>query len=266
MDDWPSTINKPGLLYSYWKKRTDISFKKLMDEASVLLSIGDAMSEEYKRRYNKDFVPFHNPIEIENWLPFSRKNWETRDRFTILYAGRLGNGVNNSIADIARAVNSLCSSNTNIVFELQTPDPAALQKIVQLNENIKWVRPLDYSRLPEKFASVDMLVIPFDFDENSLTFLRYSFSTKIPEYMISGTPVLVYADKQTALARYAMKEKWAHVVTENNPEKLKEAIREMYHNSSLRKEYAERAKKIAIRNDSAEVVRENFRKCLSLSL
>ena len=263
MDDWPSTVNKPGLLYLYWKKILDDEFKEILDQTSVFLSIGDSMSEEYKKRYNKNFIPFHNPIEIEKWLPYSKKDWEIHGNFTILYAGRLGNGVDNTLADIADAVNDLCSSYANVVFELQTPDISALQKIVKLNEHVKWVHPIDYSELARKFASVDLLVIPFDFDEKSIAFLRFSFSTKIPEYMISGTPVLVYADRQTALVKYALKGEWAYVVTDNNQETLKKSIREIYLDSSLRRQLAERALKIVLQNDNAEVVRENFRKCLN---
>jgi glycosyltransferase involved in cell wall biosynthesis len=264
MDDWPSTVNKPGLLYWYWKKSLNNELINLLDQSSVFLSIGDSMSEEYKKRYGKDFIPFHNPIEVEKWLPYSKTDWEINGKFTILYAGRLGNGVNNSIVDIANAVMDLCSSDTDLIFELQTPDISALQKIVTLGEHIKWMQPIDYSELARKFASVDLLVIPFDFDEDSLAFLRYSFSTKIPEYMISGTPVLVYADRQTALAKYAAKGEWAYVVTDNNREILKNSIKELYLNSSLRRQLAEKALKIVMQNDNAEIVRENFRKCLSV--
>jgi glycosyltransferase involved in cell wall biosynthesis len=262
MDDWPATINKPNLLYSYWQKVLDNEFKKILNQASVFMSICDTMSEEYKRRYNKDFTPFHNPIELGKWLPYSRTNWEFTGNFTILYAGRLGYGVNDSIVDIANAVNDLCSAYPNIVFELQTPDISLLKKIVKLNENIKWMPPIAYSALASKFASVDMLVIPFDFDDDSLAFLRYSFSTKVPEYMISGTPVLVYAHQQTALVKYALKEEWAYVVTENKSEALKNSIKEMFLNISLRKQLAEKAMKVVVQNDNADIVRENFRKSL----
>jgi glycosyltransferase involved in cell wall biosynthesis len=262
MDDWPTTINKPNLLHSYWQRVLDNEFKNIINQASVLMSICDAMSEEYKKRYNKDFTPFHNPIEIGKWLPYSRTNWEITGNFKILYAGRLGNGVSNSIADIANVVNDLCSFYPNIVFELQTPDISLLKKTVKLNENIKWMPPIAYSDLASKFASVDLLVIPFDFDDDSLAFLRYSFSTKIPEYMISGTPVMVYAHEQTALVKYALKEKWAYVVTENKSETLKNSIKEMFLNYSLRKQLAEKALKVVVQNDNADLVRENFRKSL----
>lgn len=265
MDDWPSTINKPGLLYSYWKKRTDYTFRDLLVKSSVFMSIGDAMSQEYKRRYNIDFIPFHNPIAIDQWLPFSKTNWDAGETFTILYAGRLGNGVSDSVGDIVNAVNDLNTSGFSIVFELQTPDILQLHKNISLNDHIKWTAPIPYSDLAKKFASVDMLVIPFDFDKSSIAFLRYSFSTKVPEYMISGTPVLVYADKQTALADYASRGEWASLVTEKSIAALKESIKELYLNESLRRRLGEKARKMVVLTEDAEIVRENFRKCLTLN-
>ena len=54
----------------------NIEFRNLLDKSSALMSICDAMSEEYKIRYNKDFIPFHNPIEIEQWLEYARTQWD----------------------------------------------------------------------------------------------------------------------------------------------------------------------------------------------
>ena len=84
MDDWPLTINKPGILYFYWQKIIDKEFRQLMAKPSILMSICDAMSDEYKVRYNKNFIPFHNPIDINFWKPAIAKNYIVKDKFTIL--------------------------------------------------------------------------------------------------------------------------------------------------------------------------------------
>jgi hypothetical protein len=55
------------------------------------------------------------------------------------------------------------------------------------------------------------------------------------------------------------------VVTDNNEMVLMQAIEELYSNVALRKELAERARKIAIQNEDAMIVRENFRKNLLLN-
>ena len=82
--------------------------------------------------------------------------------------------------------------------------------------------------------------------------------------MISGTPILVYADKRTALAKYAIRDGWAYLVSDNDEALLTQALEELYSNLSLRKELAGRAKKVAIQNEDAILIRENFREKLLL--
>ena len=72
--------------------------------------------------------------------------------------------------------------------------------------------------------------------------------TKSPEYMISGTPILVFADKKTALAKYAKEGKWAYTVTEYNKAVLKQALLELNSNILLRRNLAERAMTMAVQN------------------
>lgn len=260
MDDWPLTVNKPGLLYFYWGKIINNEFRRLLDKASVLMSISDAMSEEYRIRYNKQFIPFHNPIDIKYWKPATEKDFSIKDTFTILYAGRIGWGIEKSIAEVAAAVNDPQIIKKNIIFEIQTGDIDTLSKAVVFNDNVKWKEPIAYSKLPEKFSSVDLLLMPQDFDEKSVRFLKYSYPTKASEYMISGTPILVYGDIRTGLTKQAMQDKWAYVVTENNTAALVKALLEIYKNPALRKELSQTAQKISLEKEDAEVVREKFRK------
>jgi len=263
MDDWPSKITQPGLFSSYWKRRIDKEFRNLLDKSSALMSICEAMSEEYKERYGKDFIPFHNPIEINNWLPFARTQWKVEEKFTILYAGRIGRGMKNSIVEMGIVANDLYQSGVNVVFEIQSPDNDKLANLLEPNECIRFVNPIEYSELPKKFSSVDLLFLPEDFDTDSVEFLKFSIQTKVAEYMISGTPILVFADKKTALAKYALQDNWALVVTENKRSALTEALNKLINNQELRRQLSTKAKETAIKNEDAEVVRTNFRKVLS---
>jgi glycosyltransferase involved in cell wall biosynthesis len=262
MDDWPSKITQPGLFSSYWKRRIDKEFRNLLYKSSALMSICEAMSEEYKERYHKDFVPFHNPIEINNWLPFARTQWKAEEKFTILYAGRVGRGMKNSIVEMGIVVNELHQSGINVVFEIQSPDYDKLANLLEANDCIKFVNPIDYSELPKKFSSVDLLFLPEDFDTDSVEFLKFSIQTKVAEYMISGTPILVFADKKTALAKYALQDNWALVVTENKRSALTKALNELINNQDLRRQLSAKAKETAIKNEDAEIVRTNFREVL----
>lgn len=83
--------------------------------------------------------------------------------------------------------------------------------------------------------------------------------------MISGTPIIVYADKRTALARYAGRDGWAYIVSENDETLLVKAFEELYSNVSLRKELSHKARLAAIQNEDALIVRDNFRKTLLMN-
>jgi glycosyltransferase involved in cell wall biosynthesis len=263
MDDWPSKISQPGIFYHYWKRRINKEFRNLLNKSSALMSICEAMSEEYKERYGKDFIPFHNPIEIDNWLPFARTQWNLEKTFTILYAGRVGRGIMNSIVQMGIVVNNLHKSGVNVAFEIQSPDNDKLANLLEANDCIKFVNPIAYSELPKKFSSADLLFLPEDFDSDSVEFLKFSIQTKVAEYMISGTPILVFANKKTALAKYALQDDWALAVTENKRSTLTTALNELINNRELRRQLSAKAKEIAIKNEDAAVVRTNFRKVLS---
>jgi glycosyltransferase involved in cell wall biosynthesis len=263
LDDWPSVINRPGLMSIYWKTTIDREFRQLINRSSFLMSISESMTREYKARYGKWFVPFHNPINLDEWLPHSKKDWGRKGSFTVLYAGRIGVGMKNSIVEFARCIHELSVYLKDLVFEIQTNDISLIKDEISLNDHVKWVKPMPYKNLPRKFSSVDLLLLPVDFDHQSLKFLNLSFQTKISEYMISGTPVIVYADKTTEVARFASEEGWACLVNERNHEKLKEAIVKLYEDESLRKSFGSKAVKIASEKEDSLIVRERFRDYLS---
>ena len=260
MDDWPKVIDQPGILYHYWKKTTDKELRALLNKSALLMSICDAMSEEYEQRYGGKWVAFHKTIDLSRWLPVSHTDWIASEPFRILYAGRLGVGVVESVVDIINAVNDPSLADCNIVFELQTPNIEYLDGKVDISGRIKSVGTFDYDQIPSRISGADMLVLPHDFDEDSVRFLRFSFSTKITEYMVSGSPVLVYADGRTSLTKYAKAGDWAYVVDKRDKNQLIKAIRDLYTSKEIREKYGKRAKEMAIRLEDSNIVRENFRK------
>ena len=62
--------------------------------------------------------------------------------------------------------------------------------------------------------------------------------TKAPEYMASGTPIIIFAPQDTALVQYAEKYNWAAVVTENSVAVLIEKLRKLVLDISLREQIA----------------------------
>ncbi|HAO47486.1 MAG TPA: glycosyltransferase [Ferruginibacter sp.] len=261
MDDWPSTISQKGPFKTYWHNRIDRELRAMMDRASVLMSISHAMAREYKNRYGKEFITFHNPIEIDFWKSHQRSNYELGGNPSILYAGRIGTGIQDSLESLAQAVDKVNNElKTSIQMVLQTKDrPEWIEKY----RCAKHKPMVTYSELPKVFAEADFLYLPYDFSAESIRFIKYSMPTKAPEYMVSGTPVIVFGPAETALVEDAVQNKWAMTITENNTGKLADAVAALVKDSNLRRQIAATAIGIAEANYNSIKVRNRFREAIA---
>jgi glycosyltransferase involved in cell wall biosynthesis len=87
--------------------------------------------------------------------------------------------------------------------------------------------------------------------------------TKASEYMISGTPIIIFAPEVTAIVKYAKEYGWAKVVTENQIEDLSKAIEELIQDPLSREKFAKNAIAIAENNHDAKIVTSKFREAIS---
>ncbi len=261
MDDWPSTISQKGPFKNFWHKKIDKELRALIDKSTILLSISQDMAEEYKKRYGRDFTTFHNPIEIDFWKSHQRNNYELTSTPVILYAGRIGPGIDSSLETIAKAIEKLNGQfNRTVQFVLQTKDKPTWV------DNYSCVRHkgmVAYSELPKAFAEADFLYLPYDFSEESIRFIKFSMPTKAPEYMMSGTPILMFGPGETALMKDGLRNNWAKVVTENSIDALADAINDLVTNGALRKQIAETAIRIAETNYNSVKIRNQFKEVIS---
>jgi glycosyltransferase involved in cell wall biosynthesis len=261
MDDWPLMVTGSQLLKNKQLKRNDNAFRKLLAQSDLLMSISDGMSDAYKLRYGKDFIPFHNPIDLGFWKKYQKIDYELNNPTTILYAGRLGIGIDASLELIAKAIelvnNNLGSKMKFIVQAKGNPSWSTNYACVEHKSFVA------YEDLPKVFSGVDFLILPYDFSPKSIQFIGYSMPTKATEYMISGTPVIIFAPEQTALVSYAKKYQWAKIVTDNNVTTLSEAITSLIQNKAERQKLAQTAIMLAENNHSLSKVTSEFRNILS---
>jgi len=267
MDDWPVTItiSQNSLFRKHWETKIDKELRYLLSQANALMSISEYMSKEYYSRYGMEFIPFHNPIDVKHWL-LPDKTYEHEGAFKLLYAGRIGTGLQNSLMEVAAAVGELNTEGLNIVFHIQaTNDNPVLKQLGQF-EFVSIRKPVPYNELPLIFGEADLLLLPNDFDQKSVSFLKYSMPTKASEYMASGTPVLVYSSIETAVTRHALQYHWAVVVSQNKKEVLKAAIKNIYADKDLRISLGNGARELAIQKFDSNIIRANFKSVLLNSI
>ncbi|MEG8947217.1 glycosyltransferase [Rosettibacter firmus] len=267
MDDWPKYLPDKCIIFKkYWEKIIDKELRKLFNEAKFLFSISEGMSREYLQRYGREFIPFHNPIDLNKWLPYSKKEWGKNNPYKILYTGRIGLANSNSLHTICKAIDYIfLKYSINITFKIYANnfDPKNVKYFEKKYKRVKVFPPVNYESMPKLLSSADLLILPLDFDKKSIQFARLSMPTKATEYMISGTPTIVFADSKTFLSEHAKKNEWAIVINENNYKILASKILDLYNNEELRKHISKNAKNFAIKNyDIQKVTKEFYEKLI----
>lgn len=265
MDDWPSIISERGFLKNFWERKINSELQILLDKSSAWMSICEKMTNEYRNRYGLEFIPFHNPVDLNLWKPFQRKNYAITDSPTILYAGRIGLGIDKSLELIAKAIDQVNEDlKISSRFVLQTeskPNWAVNYKCIQYQSFVS------YSELPKVFSAADFLILPYDFSSESIKYIKYSMPTKASEFMISGTPVIIFAPEETAIVKYARQYNWAEIITENKTEIIAKSIKSLILNEEKRRTIAENAIRTAEKNHNATEITKKFKNVIiSLSI
>lgn len=265
MDDWPSTISSKGPFKMFWAKTIDRELKSLFNRVDLRLSISDAMSAEYLKRYGKTFLPFHNPIETDVWLLHSKREHSlNKEYIKVLYSGRIGIGITESLLEVAFALESLNKEGFRAKLHIQTPtsDPGIISQVKKFSCVV--INPFaDLKDIPKIFSEADLLVLANDFSKEGLDYLKLSMPTKASEYMISGTPILVYSPEETAVSKFFIQNECGLCVTRHDSQALAMAFKYLFENKGYRELISRNAVHYAMEKFDAQIVRNEFQRLIS---
>lgn len=268
MDDWPNARPELGAFgVSEWlTKRRRVAHH--LKAATTCLGISDAMCAAYEERYGRPFLSVQNAVDIPRWQSKARQNGATgKVPYKLLYVGSIYAFAQlQSLVDLACAVGKM--SDSGFPIELEISSPAFLvepyRQDLEIHENIKISEPMDQDNVfYDRIARADALVLPVNFDQRSVTFIRYSMPTKVPAYLSSGTPILVYGPRGVAQVDYATEFDWGLVVSKRQEDKLAEALRRILTDMPLREGLRSRAQTVARDRHNAETVRRRFQDALT---
>lgn len=264
MDDWPATIADGGILKNHWRKLIDKELRGLLKKTNIHLSIGREMSTEYKIRYGYEFIPFQNTIDLNSWASWPKSDLKLKGgEIKILFSGRIGTGIRQSLFEIAAAVNLIRKSGLNVLLYIQTTSKEleTIQKL-QRQDSVVIRPPVDYTELPRLYSEADILIIANDFTREGIRFLKYSMPTKAPEYMISGTPILIYSSPESALFKLFKEYKCGHCIDKQDPNEIAKGIELLIYDTNYRQQLSDNAVAYAKQYYDSVKIRKNFRELL----
>lgn len=265
MDDWPYLIYKDKKLKHVLRTIVRRKFQKLLKISSLRLGISRAMAEEFVDRYKLDFKYFHNPINISTTTDLEKVVKTETNSYLVVYSGRIGwTASHDSIIEFCKCIEVLRKEGLDIRFNIYTDLANKENDFTKFQFDGSYLLPaLKDTNFITKLLEADLLLYPVDFDRRSIEFIRLSFPTKLPSYLISGIPVFCYGPSEVYSIRFMSENNLGFLCNEQKLEVLKQAVINALSDSNAREEFSNRAVLYAKNNFDLHQVTTSFHKAIS---
>jgi glycosyltransferase involved in cell wall biosynthesis len=267
MDDWQSAIHRGGVFSPLQRRHMRALIARLVATASVRLGICDTMCVEYGERFGRPFKAFQNTVDTARWARLAKQSVPVGNPIRLLYAGSiLGFAQADSLIECCAAIAALRGEGLPVALDIYSPvaQTAPLRHRLACDDAIRLHDVIaDDEAYFRSLAAADILLLPVNFDAHSRRYIRLSMPTKVPSYLVSGTPILVYGPAGVAQVDYARKSGWGLVVDRQNRTALVTAIKTLAHDTGLRQRLSTTARRIAAERHDSAVVRTAFQSALA---
>lgn len=191
-----------------WWLRRSIIFKKMNKailNSSLFITISEEMRREYKDIFGKDSIIALNMTESMKIENIDNNNIE-RNIINLIYAGGMHFKRYSVLALLAKAIKKYNNQSINLKAYLNIYSASRLPKSVLNKLNLqgtsKFMGGIDIEELKIKLNEADILIHVESFDFKSIESTRLSVSTKIPEYLSLGKPILAVGPSKVASMKF----------------------------------------------------------------
>lgn len=233
-------------------------FKKMCKKSSLILTIGDKMSNVYKERYGIESKKIMNLVEIKD-----RKilNNELKiNNLQFVYVGGLHSNRWRVLSLIGKSLERIDKQGFrgNLKIYSQHPPEDKILNEINNKDYSKYCGSLDSNGVKEVLINADVLIHVESFDRKSKRVTYLSVSTKIPEYMSSGKCILAVGPKDVASIEYLIETKSGFVITSMDNGDIDNDIIDIFQNTDKRNSYIEQAILTVKQNHDIQIKRKEF--------
>ena len=171
------------------RKRFYAATKEIYKSAKVGIAIGPKMAEEYEKEFGIRFYWAMNSIEAVHYHPpvYSQQ-------IRLIFSGGVHGGRDITLAKLIDYINTYNQSKggegKKVILEIYT-NPRGVAQLRKFNsENIIINQYVPREKIFENLSRATMLLHVESFDKTYQEYFRLSMSTKIPEYLSVGRPIL----------------------------------------------------------------------------
>ncbi len=265
MDDWPARLEgrDPARF-----AEMDGDLRCLLAQAGARFAISEGMARAFEKRYGVAFDVAHNGVNADSWPVVSPPR---RDHLVVRYAGSLApDTTKDSVFDVARAVAEMANADgaengRPIVFEGRSHAIWLKQCGDELNAlaNVTFAESnLSAAEYRRWLSGADVLLVSYNFDEKTRTYLQYSFANKVPETMAAGAAILAYGPEELETIDYLRRHRLAEIVSIRDQDRLRDALSRLAYDDGRRRLLADSARRHALTNFDLNAMKTAFKEKL----
>jgi glycosyltransferase involved in cell wall biosynthesis len=204
MDHWVEHLQwEQNPLIRPYRRRLDRWLRRCLRRTRHILTVSEAMADDYRLRFHKPCSALMNAVDLDAcFCPPKEPDGTIR----LVYAGGFQLNRWRALAELGRVLAKMPGSPQ---LEIYTDADANQYRDAFAGLPIVVSDAVPHAEIARVYRRADLLVHCECDDPLLKGFYRYSISTKIPEYLASGRPMLYYGPKDTGVYRYLFAERAA---------------------------------------------------------
>jgi glycosyltransferase involved in cell wall biosynthesis len=262
-DDWISTMYADSPLFAMPRLLLLSELKRVLRRTSGGMAGSPAMASEYSKKFQKTFVTFVRAFDVPPVYPASPLV-RTTGGIVILYAGRLNADRWQSVVDVGKALTVVRNSGLDARLDVYSlPEDLEMYAArISMPPVVNIRGSLQPNDVFGKLLESDILLHTESFSDAQRKYTRLSLSTKIPQYLAAGRPILMYGPGEISVTKYVQHSGAGVVVDRNDIGAIVTALTHLASSSDLRTSLGRVGWGFAKEFHDTEPVRSNLKEFL----
>ena len=247
------------MIFDLWEENAYTEFERrlaaaveapIFRRASALLVHCREMADHYRRKHGIDADVV--PSSVELWDPQPRPR--ARSPYEVAFVGAVYWAQEDALRRLSRAVGLLPDFTLTLIGSWASESVLAPRGI----DPDRTEPELPPEKLRRRLEEADVLFLGLSFGSAHPDVVRTASPAKLPEYMASGTPLLVHAPEGSHVAEYTREADFGEVVSRADERELAAALARIVGDPEAAARRARRARELAEQRHEVGRVRARF--------
>lgn len=226
MDNWRHCIQwEDNPLLGHYKKKLKEYCDLCYSKSTECIAISPEMAKVYTEETGVNHSSLMNSVRTRDYLCSPR---EKDGVYRFIYTGGLHLGRDKGLYKVGKVIENIAAQKgvkTEFLIYTSAENIKAYSDNFKDIENTKLIEAVPHSEIRQVFQNADFLVHTESDALVNNVFFKYSVSTKIPEYLASGRPMLFFGPQDIYLYKFLTDSQTA--ATADSEEKLSAVIEDM---------------------------------------